>query len=139
MFRTVNMQDIAAAVTCILTNPEARAAAKNQKLWISSVETTQKEILAAAEEAVGSKFATENVDSDAAFKEAQARMSGGDPSAIKKLLSGIVLSKRGLCAFGEKADKGNKLLLGGCAKTSVKQTVERVVAGRGPDGHWTLT
>ena len=120
-FRATNVQDIAAAVASLLTNPDAHAVAKNTHVYISSVETTQKEILTAGEEATGTKFEIENVDSDAIFKDAQSRLTGGDLSAIKTILTGIAVSKRGMSAFSMEADAGNKLLLDGNVKKTVAE------------------
>lgn len=137
VFRATNVQDIATAVTCLLTNPSARTVAENTSVYISSVETTQNEILIAAEEVTGSKFEVESVDSETVFKDVESKTARGDLSAIKTLLKAIALSKRGLSAFGEKADAGNELLLDDTSgKESVKETVKRVVEGRGPQGKW---
>ncbi|ORY18166.1 hypothetical protein BCR34DRAFT_554323 [Clohesyomyces aquaticus] len=135
-FRSINMQDIARAVTTLLVNPSARAGATNKHIHISSLETTQNEVLAAVEEVTGTKFEVENLDSDVFYREAEKKIAGGDQTAVVSLLTGIAVSKREYCAFGKKADAGNKLLLSNAPKESVKETVERVLSGGGPQAKW---
>lgn len=78
--------------------------------------------------------ALEDVDSGLVFKDAASRIAGGDLSAIKTLLTAIAVLKRGLCAYGEKADAGNRFLLRAIGKESVKEILRRVLDVKGPQG-----
>lgn len=82
-------------MTCLLANPKTRTIAENTQVYISSVETTQNEILVVVEEATGSKFEVENMDGEILFKDAESKIAKGDLSGIITLITATALSKRG--------------------------------------------
>jgi hypothetical protein len=135
-FRTVNVRDIAKAVTSLILKPQVREQALNTNVYISSVETTQNQILAAAEKATGTKFDVAHIESQTVWSDLEEKAVKADAGAIKSMLTGIAISKKVLSDFGEKADKWNALLIDGQEKESVEEVVSRVVKGEGPQGKW---
>jgi hypothetical protein len=100
------------------------------------VETTQNQILAAAEKATGTKFDVAHIESQTVWSDLEEKAVKADAGAIKSMLTGIAISKKVLSDFGEKADKWNALLIDGQEKESVEEVVSRVVKGEGPQGKW---
>ncbi|KIW00988.1 uncharacterized protein PV09_07508 [Verruconis gallopava] len=95
-FSASNMEDIALAVVRLVTDPVTREKYKNQHVYVSSVQMTQKELVAAAEAVTGKTFDITEYDSDVAFRE-------GSPI---KVLQAIQFSGKGLADFQAKVDAG---------------------------------
>ena len=134
-FRAANVRDIAQAVTTLLLNPEVRAKARNKNVYVSSVKMTQNELLAVAEKVTGTKVGVEHVDTETVWPDLEAKARQRDGDAIKGLLTGISVSKKGLGQFGEKADEWDGVLLGG-EREGVEDVVRRIVKGEGREGKW---
>lgn len=87
-------------------------------MYISSVQTTQNEILAAAEGVTGKKFAVKELNSEEAFV---------DPSAVFTVLKAIQLSGKGLSDYGRRVAEGHgKFLVN--RKRDVKEVLASVLA-----------
>jgi hypothetical protein len=98
VFSAANMDDISAGIIQLITDPVVREKFANQIVYVSSVQTTQNEVLAAAEAVTGKKFKVEQRDSEAAFK---------NPAAVMDVLKAIQLSDRGLSDYGKRVSGGH--------------------------------
>ncbi|OQO02821.1 hypothetical protein B0A48_11104 [Cryoendolithus antarcticus] len=120
LFSAANMDDIAASVVSLVTDASARERYKNQHVYVSSVQTTQNEILAAAEAYVGKKFALTMFDSGEVYAAASPQ--------ILPVLQALQLSKRGLSDYQARIDAGhNRFIID--AKRDVRNVVNRVLEG----------
>ncbi|KAF2655833.1 NAD(P)-binding protein [Lophiostoma macrostomum CBS 122681] len=135
-FRVANVRDIAEAVTSLVLNPQVRQQASNTIVHISSLETTQNEVLEAAEKATGAKFDVTHIESQTVWSDLQDKAARGDAGAIREVLTGSTVSKQIPSQIDEKADKWNALLLNGKKEETVEETVKRIVKGDGPQGKW---
>jgi hypothetical protein len=113
------MEDISAGIIQLITDPATRAEYANQIVYVSTVQTTQNEILAAAEAVTGKKFEVKHRDSKAAFE---------DPSKVMDVLRAIQLSDRGLSDYAKRVHAGHgKFLVD--RKRGVKEVLAEVLAG----------
>ncbi|KAJ6079283.1 hypothetical protein N7467_009036 [Penicillium canescens] len=99
----------------------------NQYLYVASVETSQKEILGALEEATSSKWTVTDTSTDSEISEAVKKLGVGDFSGAFTLVRGTSYANTpGLRANYAKDEKlANGLL--GLMKQSVKDSVIQVV------------
>lgn len=97
-FSAANMDDIANTVVTLITDESVRKQYLNQDAYISSVQTTQNELLAAAEEVTGQKFDVQQRSSNEAFN---------DPSNVMDVLKAIQLSDRGLSDYAKRVEAGH--------------------------------
>ncbi|KAM0513953.1 hypothetical protein ACHAPE_007308 [Trichoderma viride] len=74
-FTLTNEKDLGAATAAVLKKPEETA---NKYLFISSVETTQNEILAALEETTGTKWTVNNTTTKEQVDAARQKLGAGD-------------------------------------------------------------
>jgi uncharacterized protein YbjT (DUF2867 family) len=84
-FSTTNLHTIGLAVVKALENAEAT---KNQYVYISGFQTSQKQILEAAEKITGQKWTVTNASSKATIEEGRAKLAKGDFSGIGNLIVG---------------------------------------------------
>jgi len=117
-FSAANMDDIADAVVSLITDSSARKKHLNQTVYVSSIQTTQNELLAAAEEVTGKKFKVDHRESGPAL---------GDPSKVMDLLKAVQLSDRGLSDYQKRADEGKGALLVN-RKKDVKEALKEIIA-----------
>lgn len=100
----------------------------NQYLYIASVETSQNEILAALEEATGSKWDISNITTDSEVSESVKKISAGDLSGafglVRATTYGNIPDLRANYVKDEKL--ANDLL--GLKLESVKETIKQVVS-----------
>ncbi|KAF2424939.1 NAD(P)-binding protein [Tothia fuscella] len=108
-FSATNVSAIGTAVANLLQNPAALEAAKNKHIFISSVHTTQLEVLAELEKVTGDKFKVEN----ASMKDIVARAQKADPEhlpALVDLVLSVAFHEGGWTDFRGKSEEWNKLL-----------------------------
>lgn len=113
------------AVVAVLKHPQATA---NQYLYISSVETTQKEILVALKTATGASWSVQKTTTASEVSEANKKLQAGDFSGAFTLVRATT--------YGEIAGLGsnyatyrvlaNSLL--GLMEESVEETIQSVVS-----------
>ncbi|USP81228.1 hypothetical protein yc1106_08502 [Curvularia clavata] len=92
-FSAANLHQIGVATVKVLEHAEET---KNQYVYISGFQTTQKEILAVAEKVTGTKWTVKNVDVKDHIEKGHAALSKGDFSGIPALLQGVTFSKEQL-------------------------------------------
>lgn len=112
-------------MVAVLERPDQTA---NKNLYIASVETSQNEILAALEEATGTKWSVRNTTTDKEVSESFKKLEKGDYSGLYTLGLATSFGKiPGLRAnYVRDEDLANELL--GLKMESVKETVARVVS-----------
>ncbi|KAK6448823.1 hypothetical protein FP744_10005073 [Trichoderma asperellum] len=124
-FTLTNEKDLGAATAAVLKKPEETA---NKYLFISSVETTQNEILAALEEATGTKWTVNNTTTKEQVDAALQKLGAGDFSGALALVRATSYSNTpGLKSNYAKDEVLSNDLLG-LKPTSVVETVKLVAA-----------
>ncbi|KAM0542851.1 hypothetical protein ACHAPJ_012574 [Fusarium lateritium] len=123
-FTLINQKQLARAVVSILEHPQETA---NCYLCVYSVETTQNEILAALEEATGTKWTVNSTSTDEQITEAREKLGAGDFSGGFTLVRATTYSNvPGLRAnYPEERNLANEIL--GLEVESVQETVKRLV------------
>lgn len=122
-FTMTNEKDLGKAVAAVLQRPEETA---NRYLFVSSVETTQNEILAALENATGAKWTVNNTTTEEQIHAAVQKLGAGDFSGAYALVRATAYG----CTPGLKSNYvtdevlSNKLL--GLELASVAETVNLV-------------
>ncbi|KAK6433184.1 hypothetical protein LTR95_010636 [Oleoguttula sp. CCFEE 5521] len=116
LFSAANMDDIAAAVVTLVTDASARVRYKNQNVYVSSVQTTQNEILAAAEVVTAKKFASVDFDSGEVYANVSPQ--------VLPVLQALQLSKRGLSDYQARVGAGHNQFI-----INVNRDVRDVVKG----------
>lgn len=125
-FSAANMDDITATIVTLITNPSARERYKNQSIYVSSVQTTQNEILAAAEDITGKKFEVSQFDSEEAFAYTKKPLPTGSSPQLLAILAAMQLSKRKLCDYQARVDAGhNQFIIN--AKKDVRDILKAVL------------
>lgn len=120
------MDDISAAIVKVVTDPSARERYKNQHVYVSSVQTTQNEILAAAEEVTGKKFEVAQFDSEEAFAYTTKPLPPGYSPQLLAVLAALQLSKRGLSNYQARVNAGyNRFIIN--TERNVKDVLKAVV------------
>ncbi|KAI9832913.1 MAG: hypothetical protein M1819_003943 [Sarea resinae] len=120
-FSATNLPTVGRAVAAVLEKPAETA---NKFLFIRSVTTSQKEILAALEKATGKKWEVTKVDSKEELKIGQDKLAKSDFSGVLNLLAVSIYGFTGLCDFENKG-LSNELL--GLPKETVEGTVAKLV------------
>lgn len=94
-FDTATLPHIGEALVTLVTSPALLEKYKNRYVAISSLKTSQNEMIASIEKALGVTFKRENVDAAAVGKEAQESLSKGDFSmeVFRSLIMSPVLGK----------------------------------------------
>lgn len=124
-FTLTNEEDLGTAVASVLKRPEETS---NTYLFVSSVETTQNEILAALEEATDTKWTVTNTTTKEQVDAASQKLGAGDLSGAYALVRATVYSNTpGLKSnYAKDETLANDLL--GLKPTSVAETVKLVAA-----------
>ncbi|PON23685.1 hypothetical protein TGAM01_v207332 [Trichoderma gamsii] len=124
-FTLTNEQDLGAATAAVLKKPEETA---NKYLFISSVETTQNEILAALEEITGAKWTVNNTTTKEQVDAANQKLGAGDFNGALALVRATSFGDiPGLKSNYTKDEVlANNLL--GLKPATVTDTVKRVAA-----------
>ncbi|KAH8433991.1 aromatic alcohol reductase [Aspergillus melleus] len=127
-FTLSNEKQLAQAVVSTLQRPEAT---KDQYLFIASVETSHKELLAALEEATAAKWDVTKTTTDEQVNDGMQKLGAGDFSGAFNLVRAISFGNiPGLNANYIRDERlGNDVL--GLELESVKDTVNRVVKSSG--------
>ena len=123
-FTLTNQKALGEAVASALVHPDET---KNQFLFIASVETTQKDILAALEEESGVKWTVNETTTDIQVTEAVKKLAAGDFSGAFSLVRATVYGNTpGLHSNYAKEEKlGNDVL--GLHLETVSNVVKRVL------------
>ncbi|KAL4783600.1 hypothetical protein BJX76DRAFT_368344 [Aspergillus varians] len=123
-FTLTNQKQLGDAVVSVLKHPQATA---NQYLYISSLETTQKEILAALEDATSSSWTVQKTTTVAEVSEANKKLQAGDFGGALALVRATIYGDVPGLASNYAKDRvlANSVL--GLTKESVQETIQRVV------------
>ncbi|KAL2840543.1 hypothetical protein BJY01DRAFT_257391 [Aspergillus pseudoustus] len=123
-YTATNEKQLGDAVISVLKRPDST---ENQYLYVSSVETSQRELLAAFERATGSSWTVVNTTTEAEVSEGTKKLSQGDFSGALTLVRATTYSNLpGLGAnFAKDRKLANELL--GLKEERVQETVDRVV------------
>lgn len=89
-FSATNLHQIGVATVKALEHADLT---KNQYVYISGVQTTQNQILAAAEKASGTKWTVKKVSAKDHIEEGRAKLQKGDFSGIANLIQGVTFAK----------------------------------------------
>ncbi|KAJ4356016.1 uncharacterized protein N0V89_004042 [Didymosphaeria variabile] len=92
-FSTSNLRQIGLATVKVLEQAEET---KNQYVYVSSFETSQKELLEKAEKITGEKYKVEHLDSTELRAEGLNKIKAGDFSGFVPLIQAAVSGKAGL-------------------------------------------
>ncbi|PCG93416.1 Hypothetical protein PENO1_082510 [Penicillium occitanis (nom. inval.)] len=124
-FTLVNERELGQSVISVLKHPQETA---NKYIYVSSVETTQKEILQALEGETASKWKVIDTTSDAQKSEAFKRLGDGDFSGAFILVRATSYANDPAlhANYATDEDLSNDLL--GLEPESVKQTIKRVLS-----------
>jgi hypothetical protein len=90
VFSSTNLNQIGVATVNALKNADLT---KNQHVYISGFQTTQKEILAAAEKITGAKWTVNKVSVKEHIEQGRAKLQSGDHSGIMYLIQGATFGK----------------------------------------------
>ncbi|KAG4435624.1 hypothetical protein IFR05_008899 [Cadophora sp. M221] len=125
-FTLTDDEQLGEAVLAVLDRPEQTA---NKKIYVASFETSQKEILAALEEATSSKWIVTDTTTEKEVAEASEKLSKGDFDGAFTLVRATSFANLpGLRAnYVRDEDLSNELL--GLKLECVKEPVSRVVGG----------
>lgn len=88
LFTATTLAQVGAAVATVLQKPADTA---NRYVYISSVRTSQREILQTIEKVMGQAWNIKNVDTAEKVKELQGKLSAGDYSVIYPLISAAII------------------------------------------------
>ncbi|KAL3446413.1 hypothetical protein BJX65DRAFT_318852 [Aspergillus insuetus] len=123
-FTMTTQKQLENAVISVLRRSEMTA---NQYLYVSSVETSQREVLAAFERATSSSWTVVNTTTEAEVEEATKKLGQGDFSGALTLVRATAYSN--LPGLGANYAKDRKLAneLLGLKEESVQETIDRIV------------
>jgi hypothetical protein len=119
---TTNLHQIGVAAVKALEKADLT---KNQYVHISGFQTSQKEILAAAEKVTGVKWTVKEVSTKDLIEAGQAKIKKGDYSGINQLILGATFAKEQIGDFSSEGLWNDKL---GLPKESLEETVKAVLA-----------
>ncbi|KAJ5831691.1 hypothetical protein N7474_000002 [Penicillium riverlandense] len=123
-FTLTNEKQLARSVVSVLQHPQETS---NKYLYVASVETTQKDILAALEETMKTQWTVTETSTDAEISGGVKRLSAGDFSGAITLVRATAFGNTpGLHAnYAKEETLANEML--GLSLESVQDTVQRVV------------
>lgn len=127
-FSMTNVTDIAEALVTLFTDSAAREKARNKIVWISSVRTSQNEVLAVAEKVTGEKWTVKHVDGKQQVAEGKGKLAKGDLKGVGPILQSIAFWDGGWRDWSANAEEGRKILLPHSIET-LEETVRRVAQG----------
>lgn len=123
VFSANNLDQIGATTVKALQHAELT---KNQYVYISGFQTTQKEVLAIAEKVTGAKWTVNKVDAKELIKQGRAKLQSGDQEGILYLLQGAMYEKeQQLGDFSSEGLWNEKL---GIAKVDLEETIKAAFA-----------
>ncbi|KAF2116826.1 isoflavone reductase family protein-like protein CipA [Lophiotrema nucula] len=123
-FSATNLNQIGKSLIKILQKPEET---KNTYVYVSSFETTQRDILAAVEKITGDKYTTENASSKDLEKDGKEKLAKGDFSSIPILIKSAAFGEQNL---GDSTPEGlwNEKL--GLQKESFEDSIKAAISGK---------
>lgn len=92
-FTATTLSVVARTVVKLLTDAAAYKASRNAYIYVGSVTTTQKELLAAAEKATNAQFAVTRLESDQLIADSVTKLAGGDIVAMFPLVKAVGLAR----------------------------------------------
>lgn len=127
-FSAVNEEALGKAVAACLEHPTETA---NKYVYVSSLTTTQNQILQALEKATSTKWAVKNTTSKEKVDAAMAALASGEFAGAFELVKASTWSNLPGLHQNFEADEKERLLndVLGVKSESVQETVERVLAG----------
>jgi len=132
VFAVTSVYDIGTAVATLLTNEEVREKSLNQRVYITSINLNQKNILAAAEKVTGEKWTVKTIDGKKEFEEAKKRAEATkNPVDTLTALKGLSLTKGDWEDWKLKAIAGNSELLPTGPGETLEETVRRFIREEG--------
>lgn len=122
VFSTTKLAQIGVAVANALKNADST---KNQWVYISGFQTTQNEILAAAEKVTGTQWSVKHATVKGIIEDGRAKIQKGDLSGILPLLQGVTFSSEQLGDFSPLGLWNEKL---GIPKESLEEALKAIIA-----------
>ncbi|KAJ5623102.1 hypothetical protein N7490_011707 [Penicillium lividum] len=125
-FTLTNEKELKQSVISVLQHPDET---RNRYLYVASVETTQREILAALEKAQGANWAVTETTTDLQVSEGFEKLGAGDFSGAFALVRATVFGNTpDLCSnYAKETELANEAL--GLKLESIETTVQRLVSG----------
>ena len=123
-FSSTNLHTIGLAVVKALENAEGT---KNQYVFVSGFQTSQKEILEVAEKVTGTKWIVRNASVDDAINKGNEKILRGDYSGIEDLILGATFGPKQLGDLSLAGLWNEKLDL---VETDIETSVSAAFAGR---------
>ncbi|CAN9177362.1 unnamed protein product [Alternaria sp. RS040] len=123
-FSSTNLHTIGLAVVKVLENAEAT---KNQYVFVSGFQTSQKEILEVAEKVTGGKWIVRNASVDDAIKKGNEKILRGDFSGIEDVILGATFGPKQLGDLSLAGLWNERLDL---VETDIETSVSAAFAGR---------
>lgn len=121
-FSGTNLQQISLALIALLQKP---AETKNQYVFVSSFDVSQKDILAELEKITGESWTIKQVKSEDLIQTGRGKLQKGDFSGIADLIKGVAFTPLGdLRPVGLWNDKL------GLKKESLEDTLKTVMGGK---------
>ncbi|KAJ4297768.1 hypothetical protein N0V90_005663 [Kalmusia sp. IMI 367209] len=124
-FSATNLRQVGLGVVKILEKAEET---KNKVVYLSSFETSQKELLEAAEKFTGEKWTVEDVTSESLQEAGNNKLKAGDPSGIIDLIKAAISSKEALGNHSKLAKEWNEKL--GLQKEDFEESVKAGLSGK---------
>ena len=122
-FSSTNLHQIGVATVKALEKADET---KNQYVFVSGFQTSQNEILAAAEKVTGAKWTVKQVTAKDEIEVGRAKVQKGDYSGIKELIQGATFAKeQQLGDFSSQGLWNDKL---GVPKEDLEETVKAIFA-----------
>ena len=119
-FSTTTLHQVGVTVVKAL---EKEDLTKNQYVFVSEVQTSQKEILATVEKVTGAKWTVKDVDTKDLIAEGRGKIQKGDFSGIVNLIVGATCGKEGLGDFSSQGLWNEKL---GVPSESLEEVVKKI-------------
>lgn len=92
-FTATNLAVVARTVVKLLIDAAAYEASRNAYIYTGSVTTTQKELLAATENATNAKFEVTRIESQKLIAESTTKLAGGDHVAMIPLVKAVAFAR----------------------------------------------
>jgi hypothetical protein len=124
-FSATNLHTVALAVIRALEKPELT---KNQYVYVSGIDTTQNEILVAAEKVTGAKWTVSHGTTKELSAGGNAKIAKGDYSGIIDLLQAVTFGAEEELGYLKKAKEWNEKL--GLPKDDLEKSIRAGLEGK---------
>ncbi|KAH8730426.1 hypothetical protein GQ44DRAFT_768200 [Phaeosphaeriaceae sp. PMI808] len=124
-FSTTNLHTIGITLIKLLEKAEL---SKNQYVYVSSAQTSQKQLLEMAEKITGEKWTVNNVPAQQHIEEGRAKLQKGDFSGMVNLIQGAIFGAEEELGNLEPAGLWNERL--GIPEDDLEKTVRVAFAGK---------